>query len=62
MSSAQPYALLWISQTCNEGVSRAVFSSGGLTREEPASKFTQFVGRILCSCRIENTGFKLPIG
>ena len=39
-------ALLQISQDCSQDVGQAVFSSGGLTEEESASKLLQGVDRI----------------
>lgn len=43
---AQLGLLLNVSQDGNQDVSRTTFSSGGSTREGPASKFPQVIGRI----------------
>ena len=39
-------SLFWVSQGCDQDISRAAFSSGGLTGGESTSKLIQVVGRI----------------
>lgn len=61
MGTTQLGLLLRVSQGCNQSSSQAVFSFGGLTKEESAFKVIHVVGRIPCSCRTENPSL-LPAG